>query len=755
MKRFGVRGLALAFPVRMRPLCALLALIAVHAGGAEPQVVFGGSVFYPPFHFLTSDGQANGFDSEVFRAVAIEAGWNPAFRFAEWDSVQQELQNGLIDVVPMFVSDARSRRYLFSDPIEIEFHLLFGRTSASMYRSLDSIGGLRVATETGAYARDELLRLGTDAVLIAADSEAEALRMVARGQADLALIPSRVGYYTLRQEQLTDISAVSPPLLPVPYAFGINPARGYLLEGFNAALAELQRQGVLEELRDKWLATSTPISSWQNPIVGVLLLLVLGALVGLRAYRQRFQRSWQIVKSQQQKLHSAERKFREIVIHDPLTGLFTRDHFTEQLEAVIENARADCRLVAVSMIQLRDLDYVQHNLGHRMSEALLRQIADLITGELDAPAAYTGSGRFLLMIAEAVDEQKALTEVARLVGLCSGDFVVEDMHIEVQVAAGLALYPRDATDASTLIRKAAFAKTRAQELFVPWLVYSPSMDPDPGNIRLMSDLRQALKVNGLSWAYQPQYCTTRERIIGAEMLARWEHPEHGWVPPDRFIVMAEQSGLIRHITAAAIRNAVLTLQQWRAEGLDYELSLNVSANDLSDAHMVEAIIRDIEGYANRLTLEITETALMQDVGAILRSIELLKQARVRISLDDYGTGYSSMEYLRKFCFDEIKIDRTFIRGITCTERDLKLTTSSIRLGHDLGAKVVAEGVEDVETAALLIDAGCDVLQGYLISRPLPLDKFKAFTSSFDMKQGISFAGQLRAAVAGSSKVLYH
>ena len=221
-------------------------------------------------------------------------------------------------------------------------------------------------------------------------------------------------------------------------------------------------------------------------------------------------------------------------------------------------------------------------------------------------------------------------------------------------------------------------------------------------------------------------------MTGAELLARWKHAEQGMVPPDRFIILAEQNGLIRHITLEAVRTAVNTLRAWQAQGLDWNLSVNLSVNDFADREMVEVMAALLEGFEDRITLEITETALMQDVKAILPNIERLRSARIRLSLDDYGTGFASMEYLKLFSFDEIKIDRSFVGNIGSGTRNLALATASIRLVHDLGAEVVAEGTEDLASAELLVNAGCDRLQGYLIARPMPLDVFNAFTRDFHL-----------------------
>lgn len=529
-------------------------LVLLWSGGnataQTPHVTFGGSGFYPPFHFNDPSGAATGFDVEVFRA-AVPAEWALQFNFGDWDLVQAQLASGEIDVVPMFVSPERQALYLFSDAINIEYHLLFGQPDSPGHRNLSTVGGYRVAMEGGAYARQQLRSLAPDAQVVEADSEADALRKVVSGEADLALLPATIALYTIEQEQLDGLEIVSPLLLPVTYAFAVSPYRADLLQTLNEGILTLQRSGELLALRERWLEPGA------NPPRDTLFwsIVVLALLSGLIA-----------------------------------SLLWWRRH--------------------------RD--------------------------------------------------------------------------------------PADAMDHESQL--------------------------------LLVELRRAIAAKKLAWVYQPQYDVRTQKITGAEMLARWHHPERGAVAPDVFIQLAERTGLIKEITTQALNQAIATLQAWRASDLCYRLSVNVSANDLADRNVVERIRQALGERGQFLTVEITETALMKDAQSILANIELLRQARVQISLDDYGTGYSSLESLRRFAFDEIKIDKTFIDGIVQSERNFKLTQASISLGHDLGALVVAEGVEDEETIDMLVRTGCDILQGYCICRPMALEEFVAFSQDFNRQE---------------------
>lgn len=534
-----------------------------------PTLRFGGSSWYPPFHYplaeasrLVTDGAAGGFDVAVLDEIARRAGFAVEHRFGDWNEIQQALAAGDIDIVPMFVSDARAQRYLFSDPISIEYHQLFGLEAGSSLQSIEELAGLRVATERASFAGAVLQERSIGATLVETASEAEALHAVLRGEADLALIPATVGLYTRDTEALTQLSVLSPPLLPVTYAFAITQGRSDVLQVVNTQLAAMQRDGTLQALRAAWLAQ--PVDSgaaWPVRLAwGLAAALALGlVLLALRAQQRSLRRR---------------------------------------------------RLIAA--------------------------------------------------------------------GATTPD---------------------------------------------------PMMELDVGATELLEDLRVTLQQRGLHWLFQPQVSAARQCVVGAEMLVRWEHDAHGLIPPDRFIGLAERSGLIRDLTNQAIDEARAVLVQWQRAGLDCSLSLNVSANDFADAAILAHLIEAMRGFERRLILEITETALMRDMQSILRAVDVLKAANIRLSLDDYGTGYSSMAYLREFNFDEIKIDRSFTRGILVDKRNLMLTRASTQLGHELGAQVVAEGVEDMETAGKLVELGCDLLQGYVFARPLPLEAFNHFACS--------------------------
>jgi diguanylate cyclase (GGDEF)-like protein len=692
-------------------LC-LLAFTCIDPARSAEEIIFGGSSYYPPYHYPRGERQGEGFDVDVFLALTLELDWTPRFRFGAWTSIQQELLDGSIDIVPMIVSPARRERFLFTEPYNVDYHILFGSDNKEEITDLSLLSGLRVASEAGSYASAFLEETGVGAIIVGASSEIDALFMVMRGAADVALIPSAVGFYTLKNAQLQNLVILSPPMLPVSYAFALNQQGVELLPGIDAALTSLRRTGKLEDMRNKWLQQGERTASLSWWLLLVPATLLLGGIFLVWHYRGR--------------LHNFSS-------YDRISGLPTRDFFSAQINSAIQRASAEAQILALVVIQFRDHEHIRYMLGDRASDDFIRQVAENLRRFHAGLVGHTGPGRFTVVL-EAVDgKQSALSRVSSLLQKVSSGLEVEGLRMKVRVASGLALYPEHGDNAHSLSSRAVMAMTQAYKKGERPLVFAPEMAPDPFDYKLMSDLRHTLDEDGLTWVFQPKFCLKNQCIKGAEILVRWRHPDKGWISPDQFIPLAEQNGLIQYVTLKALSTAVQTLQHWHAAELWLTLSVNISVNDLVDTEMVDRIIQMGEGYEQWLKLEVTETAIMRDVQVVHSNLERLRRAGFGFCLDDYGTGYSSLEYLKLFHFEELKIDKTFIRNITTVERDLTLTKASISLGHDLGMQLVAEGVEDMQTASLLLGCGCDYLQGYLIAKPLPLNEFRSFIASFDMR----------------------
>jgi EAL domain-containing protein (putative c-di-GMP-specific phosphodiesterase class I) len=328
----------------------------------------------------------------------------------------------------------------------------------------------------------------------------------------------------------------------------------------------------------------------------------------------------------------------------------------------------------------------------------------------------------------------ASKRIQAVLGALEEPFKLDDQSIDLSAHAGLCAFPDQGSDSHALVTHAELALYTARRQHTPWLAYSPTMDAnDPASLTLLSDLKQAIKQGELKLHLQPKVDLLTGQISGAEALMRWKHPTRGMVPPDRFIPFAEQSGFIKQLTLWAVEECARLCLVLRLGGLDIPLSVNLSTRDLIDKELPRKLRDIVERQGTlpqSLVLEITESATMDDPQSARRTLTQLHEMGFKLSIDDFGTGYSSLAYLKNLPVSELKIDRSFVMNMETDLSDAKIVRSTIDLAHNLGLKVVAEGLESPKAWKLLAGLKCDQAQGYLVNRPIPADEFLAWARAW-------------------------
>ncbi len=428
----------------------------------------------------------------------------------------------------------------------------------------------------------------------------------------------------------------------------------------------------------------------------------------------------------------SERKRHEEVLlhqarHDGLTGLPNRTLILDRLQQAIAHARRSGRLLAVAYLDLDHFKDVNDTLGHGTGDALLCEAAARIGTALreDDTVGRQGGDEFILLLPDIVQLGDAAVVAEKILAALAQPFVMGGREVYVTASLGLSICPLDATDAEALLRNADVAMYRAKEEGRnTFRFYVREMDAQMhARIEIEHDLRLALKRDELVMHYQPRVSLSSGAVLGFEALVRWNHPRDGLLGPDRFIGVAEASGLITPLGDWVLREACRRTRQWQMQGLpEIRVAVNLSARQFRDPGLVERVQRVIADSGldpRHLELEITESTVMQDSEAAAGTLHALKALGITLSVDDFGTGYSSLSYLKLFPIDALKIDRSFVRDIITDPSDAAIVRAIVNLSHSLGLAVVAEGVEDAEQAVFLHDAGCDELQGYWFSHPLP------------------------------------
>jgi diguanylate cyclase (GGDEF)-like protein len=425
-----------------------------------------------------------------------------------------------------------------------------------------------------------------------------------------------------------------------------------------------------------------------------------------------------------------------IATTDELTGLANRERFREVTEERIVGARAADRPFAVMLMDLDRFKEINDTLGHHYGDVLLRDLGPRLVQAIGdgGLVARLGGDEFAILMAEDTDDPAVLEVViARLFKCISEPFAVDELSLEVGASVGVARYPYDGEDSHALLRCADIAMYAAKEAQTDYKVYTAEQNQHSvRRLSVLSDIRHALVSDEIVVHFQPIIDLDDLRVRGAEGLVRWQHPEHGLIPPGAFVQTVEQTGLIGPLTRHVLERSIAECASWRRSGREMSVAVNLSVRNLLDRDLPKEIERLLNTYglpAEALQLEITESMIMSDPDRALATVSRLSALGARLSVDDFGTGYSSLANLRKMPIDELKIDRSFVSPMLQDESDLIIVRSTINLGHDLGLNVIAEGVEDSATLERLAVLGCDHAQGYHVSRPMAADAFATWLTT--------------------------
>jgi diguanylate cyclase (GGDEF)-like protein len=417
--------------------------------------------------------------------------------------------------------------------------------------------------------------------------------------------------------------------------------------------------------------------------------------------------------------------------HDPLSGLPNRMSFEGHVADMIIARQGTARAFSVILLQIGRFSELINTLGHDTGDQLIRKVGKAMRQIVPQPNAVARHASNIFALALDTDDSAAVALVVeRVLGLFDKAVSVAGFNIDVTATAGEARFPEHGTTARALMQHADTAIYEAKQLSRAYTVYDPQLDPHrPERLSMMGELREGLDKGEFTFYFQPKIDLATETITAVEALIRWNHPERGFMPPDMFIPLAEQTGNIRKLTGWALDNAVRQSRTWSDKGINVKIAVNLSAHDLGNRLLPEEIANLLAAHdvsPGRLILEITESAIMEDPIHAQEVLRQLSGMGLTLSIDDYGIGHSSMAYLKSLPVQEIKVDKSFVLKLADSRGDLILVRSTIDLGHNLGLKVTAEGIEDQASLEILQSYGCDTGQGYYFSRPIPAEEFEKF-----------------------------
>jgi diguanylate cyclase (GGDEF)-like protein len=475
-------------------------------------------------------------------------------------------------------------------------------------------------------------------------------------------------------------------------------------------------------------------------LVSGVTLWCLGAFVALRHLMQRWRER---MDRRNRELAQALEEKNALAYHDGLTGLPNRRLYLDRLHQAVISAQRRGRSMAVCFLDLDGFKRINDTLGHSCGDRVLQEVARRLLASMRAsdsvarlPAerpgaelSRLGGDEFTFLLTEIAEPRNAANVAWRVLEALRKPFELEDHEVFATASIGIAMYPMDGGDAETLVRLADVAMYHAKSCGRNnYQFYDPSINAvSERRLRLEGCLRRALDREEFSLLYQPIRDAATGRICAGEALLRWESAEAQTVSPLEFIPIAEETGLIVELGEWVLRTACAQCEAWRQAGLQpIRMGVNVSGRQLRQPSFVARVARVLNETGlspGQLELEITESTIMQEDEVTNAAFRALEETGVGIALDDFGTGYSSLSYLRRFPIDRVKVDRSFISGISANADDAALTTAIISMAHSLRRRVVAEGVETLEQADFLRENGCDELQGYLFSKPIRAEEF--------------------------------
>ena len=421
-------------------------------------------------------------------------------------------------------------------------------------------------------------------------------------------------------------------------------------------------------------------------------------------------------------LEQKDKQLKRIACRDQLTGLLNRRGFCERAQEKLELFRNIETRAGVVYIDLDRFKYINDRFGYEIGDSLLQRIADRLhslTTEDDL-LARPGGDEFILLLARS-DEEKTAARVEQILQQIAVTFEIGERDISVSVSSGISIFPEHGVELDELLQNADIAMYNAKERVEDFKVYSEQMGLTVRERFLKNDLKRALEAEEFYLVYQPFFNVVDNEVAGVEALLRWEHPELGKISPGEFIPLAEETRLIIPIGEWVLREACLRCKKWQqTKNSSLSVSVNISVNQLLHqgfAQNVETILQETGLEAQYLVLEVVENISAHNKRAARKSLENLKQIGVKIALDDFGSGFSSLAYIKNFPIDNLKIDRSFIKGISANKKEQEIIANIIGMAHNLDMTVVGEGVEEGHEFDFLSENGCDIVQGYFLARP--------------------------------------
>jgi predicted signal transduction protein with EAL and GGDEF domain/ABC-type amino acid transport substrate-binding protein len=710
-----VRSIGLGLFVTLVCVCKLALADAAFVPPAK--IIFGGDSTFAPMEW--QDGETpRGVNIDIAKAIVKAGGTTASYHLGAWPDAMRGLQDGSIDVVSMYRSPEREKSLLLTDNYYYVYHAIFSRKGPVTATTPAALSGKRVAVEESSYGHAQLVALVPSAIIVPTQNTLSALQSVLDGKADHAVITA-LSAERLIQQNSYPLQQHGAPFWPASIVFAVNKNRPELAAWLQTYLIQVNSSGELSDILQRWRPELVP-RVYSNNLMRVLFAtagallasMLLGAFWYWSVRRQVSVRTRELSTTLKLK-QQAETELTLLASTDPATGLSRPTHFVAQVDACLDNMAAQGdRETELLVVRLIDLNNTVRSFGFERASDIVRSFADIVSSFKPLASAHLGRGVFAMFV-DGRAGAETVNELTRQLKLAHAEF-------PARLVGGSARWPLHGNDADQLLRHAETALAAGVKHKNTWKLYNADMEPSVRDLDIVNAFA-AGDVQGLYPVFQPRLNLVSGACDGAEILARWKHPQHGEIPPSVFVPVLESAGLIGKLTDVMIDHALRVGQHLSTLGYERIMNVNVAAHDLMNVDLVEGILNTSKRYGSRcdlLQLELTETSVAGDPERAKRTLEQLQANGISVSLDDFGTGYSSLSYLSLFPIREIKIDQSFVTDMLLNARHRSIVRSTLAMAHALGMATVAEGIEDRDTLKALLEDGCTSGQGFHICHPL-------------------------------------
>ncbi|WP_310442993.1 EAL domain-containing protein [Tissierella sp.] len=699
---------------------------------------FAGDENHPPYEYIDENGNYRGYNIDIINAIAHAAGLYIEIIPMEWNDAILALENNEVDsLIGMSQTEDRLKKYKFTSPTIINEQVIFVNKDTVHINSIEDLSGLKVSYQKNDLNESFIHDIPNVIALPEKDLE-DCLFELANNEVDAVLGNRVVGIFHLQRNKLTDkIMTVGESITSVKYGPTVLKDNQELLNTLEEGLEQIKKNKTFDRIYGKWFGEDLGyikllIKDYKNEI---MILAILIGLVVLFLYLYNIRLKKQVLKRTQEleqandDLIVKQKEIYNLAYNDSITSLPNRIYFVEELNGILDNIKDEVDSFAVFFLDIDRFKHINDTLGHHVGDHILNLLGirlSKLVKDLDIVARVGGDEFFILM--KGIKDESEIVSLANSILMDFKEpYYIRDYELYLTTSIGIAIYPDGGVDTQALLMNSDLALYKAKDLGGnSYYIYGDEISSEGlEKMVLLNQLRQACDNDQLVLHYQPQIEIKTGKIVGLEALVRWNNPDKGLLYPDKFIALAEETGLIIQMGEWILRQACMQAREWIDQGNDIIMSVNISAKQFQHKTFVKELVSILieSGLEPKnLTLEITETIVISDIEYTLNILDMLKNLGIGVAIDDFGTGYSSLSYLNEMSVNELKIDRSFISDIEKNHKNKMLANTIIILAKQIGLKVTAEGVENLEQLTILKEMDCDIAQGYHFSKPVSKEK---------------------------------